>query len=55
VTNADWIRGLSNAELAKFIEKAEDAGYNDSSIAPKDANNYPVDMLTWLEMEREEK
>ncbi len=53
MTNADWIRGLNNVELAKFLDEAETAGYNDSSITPKDSHGYPIDMLTWLEMERE--
>ncbi len=53
MTNADWIRGLSDTELAEFLDKVEDEAYKDSSILPKDVNNYPIDMLTWLKMERD--
>lgn len=51
MTNADKIRNMSNEELAELLIKAENAGYNDSSITPKDAGNYPMDMLKWLESE----
>lgn len=50
-TNADRIRNMTNEELADLLESAENAGYNNSSIAPKDSNNYPMDMLKWLESE----
>lgn len=51
MTNADKIRNMSNEELAELLIKAENAGYNDSSITPKDSGNYPMDMLEWLELE----
>lgn len=50
-TNADRIRNMTNKELAEFLESVESAGYNDSSITPKDDNNFPIDMLEWLERE----
>lgn len=50
-TNADRIRAMTNAELAEFLEKAESAGYNDSSITPKGSDGFSMDMLEWLESE----
>lgn len=51
MTNADRIRNMTNKELADLLEEAENAGYNDSSITPKDENNFHIDMLKWLESE----
>lgn len=51
MTNADKIRNMTNEELAELLESVENAGYNDSSITPKDENNFPIDMLKWLESE----
>lgn len=48
LTVADHIRSMSNEELADLLNQAEGAGYNDSSIAPKGEDNYPMDMLEWL-------
>lgn len=53
VTNADRIRQMTDKELAEFIEKCEDAGYNDSSIA-RDKNDQLMDMLDWLKQPAEE-
>lgn len=50
-TNADRIREMTNEELAELLERAENAGYNDSSITPKDENNFHIDMLEWPESE----
>lgn len=52
MTNADRIRAMSDEELAKFIDKCEAAGYNDSSIA-RDENNQLMDMLDWLQQPAE--
>ena len=54
MTNADWIRGMGNTELADFLVRVEQAGYNDTSIAPIKTNSYPMDMLEWLESEYKE-
>lgn len=51
MTNADRIRNMTNKELAELLERCENAGYNDSSITPKDKNNFHIDMLEWLERE----
>ena len=48
VTVADKIRNMSDEELAKLLDDAESAGYNDSSIAPKNEHGYSIDMLEWL-------
>lgn len=53
MTNADRIRQMTDKELAEFIEKCEDAGYNDSSIA-WDKNDQLMDMLDWLKQPAEE-
>lgn len=53
MTNADRIRQMTDKELAEFIEKCEDAGYNDSSIA-RDKNDQLMDMLDWLKQPAEE-
>lgn len=45
---ADRIRNMSDKELAKLLDDAENAGYNDSSIAPKNEHGYPIDILEWL-------
>lgn len=50
-TNADRIRNMTNEELGDFLDNVENAGYNDSSITPKDANNNHIDMLEWLTSE----
>lgn len=50
-TNGDRIRKMTNEELAEFLEKAESAGYNDSSITPKGSDGFHMDMLEWLESE----
>lgn len=52
-TNGDRIRKMANEELAEFLEKAESAGYNDSSITPKGSDGFHMDMLEWLESEVE--
>ncbi len=51
ITNAEKIRSMGNEELAKFLDEVETAGYNDSSIAPKKPDGYPMDLLEWLESE----
>lgn len=48
MTIADKIRNMSDEELAKLLDDAESAGYNDSSIAPKNEHGYSIDMLKWL-------
>lgn len=48
VTVADRIRNMNDEELAKLLDEAENAGYNDSSITPKNEHGYPIDMLKWL-------
>lgn len=53
ITNADRIKSMGNAELAEFLDEVETAGYNDSSITPKGPDNYPMDMMEWLESEYE--
>lgn len=54
-TNGDRIRTMDNKELAEFLEKAESAGYNDSSITPKGSDGFHMDMLEWLESEADMK
>lgn len=51
MTVADKIKGMSAEELAQLLDDAEIAGYNNSSIAPKNENNYPINMLEWLKSE----
>lgn len=51
MTNFEWIKRMSVGELAELLKRAENAGYNDSSITPKDENNFHMDMLEWLESE----
>ncbi|MCM1543448.1 MAG: hypothetical protein NC121_19655 [Blautia sp.] len=51
MTNADRIRMMDDRELAGFLEEVEAAGYNDSSIAPRDPQGFSMDMLEWLESE----
>lgn len=53
-TNADRIRAMNDEELAEFLEAAENAGYKDSSITPKDETGFSMDMLEWLKSEVEE-
>lgn len=55
-TNADWLRGLSNAELADFIEKiqcesANCGGLLTSKYVP--SNDESTTVLEWLEKERD--
>ena len=55
VTNADKIRSMTDEELAEFLERCEDKGYQDSSITPIMENGYHVDMLEWLKQPAEEE
>ena len=48
---ADKIRNMSDESLARLLDDAESAGYNDSSIAPKNEHGYPINMLEWLKSE----
>ena len=48
MTNAQWIRSMSNEELAEFLLNVETQGYNGYSIA--DGHS---DIKEWLEMEVE--
>lgn len=53
-TNADRIRMMTDEELRDLLDCAENAGYYDSSIAPKtpkDSRNNYMDMLEWLTSE----
>lgn len=50
-TVADSIRAMNDEELATLLDEAENAGYQDSSVAPNDKNGYPIDMLDWMKME----
>lgn len=45
----DLIRRMSNKGLANLLEKAENAGYNDSSIAPRDSKGFSIDLLDWIQ------
>lgn len=54
MTNADRIRNMSDEELAKFLEKVEDCGYNDVSITDFENGHY-MDMLEWLQTEIKEE
>lgn len=51
MNNGDAIRAMDNEELAEFLQKVEDAGYNDSSITPKGSDGFHMDILEWLESE----
>ena len=53
MTNADKIRSMTDEELAELLDRAENAGYNDESITPRENGNY-MDMIDWLRMEVEE-
>lgn len=55
MTNADRIRIMTDMELAELLNEAEAAGYNDSSITPKDRNGNNMDMLEWLQSESKEQ
>lgn len=54
MTNANRIRTMTDVELAELLSDAEAAGYNDSSIAPKDKNGHNMNMLEWLQAEMKE-
>lgn len=54
-TNADRIRGMSDEELAKFINGCEAAGYHDESITPTMNDGYHMDVLDWLQRPAEEE
>lgn len=51
-TVGDWIRKMDNKELAEFLESVKNAGYKESSITPKNFNNFPMNMLEWIESEK---
>jgi hypothetical protein len=54
MTNASKIRAMSDKELARLLDDAEGAGYNDSSITPRMPDGWHMDMLDWLQQEAEE-
>lgn len=54
MTNADAIRNMSDEELAKFLQEAEDCGYRDASITPIIEGYGYMDMLEWLQAEVKE-
>lgn len=45
----DMIRTMSDNALAKLLEKAEAAGYEDSSIAPKDQKGWSTRLIDWIQ------
>ena len=45
----DIIRTMSDEALAKLLEKAEAAGYEDSSIAPKDQKGWSTRLIDWIQ------
>lgn len=51
MTNAEKIRNMTDEELAELLEKAENAGYNDQSITPRDKNGFFMDIIDWLKAE----
>ena len=51
-TNAQKIRGMSDEELAAFLDMCESVGYEDSSIAT-DSGGHCMDMLEWLKQQAE--
>lgn len=53
MTNADRIRNMTDEELAKLLQEAEDCGYRDASITPIKDGGY-MDMLEWLQAEVKE-
>lgn len=52
-TNADRIRAMSDEELAEFLDKCENKGYEDSSVA-LDGCGHMMPMLDWLRQPAEE-
>jgi len=44
----DAIRRLNNEQLAELLMYAENSGYMDASITPKQENGYHIPMLDWL-------
>lgn len=48
-TVGDQIRRLPDEQLAKLLEKAEAAGYNDCSITPILPNGYHMNMLDYIQ------
>lgn len=45
----DIIRTMSDEALAKLLEKAEAAGYEDSSIAPEDHKGWSNRLIDWIQ------
>ena len=45
----DIIRTMSDEALAKLLEKAEAAGYEDSSIVPKDQKGWSTRLIDWIQ------
>lgn len=45
----DIIRTMSDEALAKLLEKSEAAGYEDSSIAPKDQKGWSTRLIDWIQ------
>lgn len=45
----DIIRTMSDKSLAKLLEKAEAAGYEDSSIAPEDQKGWSNRLIDWIQ------
>ena len=45
----DIIRTMSDKSLAKLLEKAEAAGYEDSSIAPRDQKGFSINLIDWIQ------
>lgn len=45
----DIIRTMSDEALAKLLEKAEAAGYEDSSIVPKDQKGWSTRLIDWMQ------
>ena len=45
----DIIRTMSDNALAKLLEKAKAAGYEDSSIAPRDQKGWSTRLIDWIQ------
>lgn len=45
----DIIRTMSDEALAKLLEKAEAAGYEDSTIAPEDQKGWSNRLIDWIQ------
>ena len=45
----DIIRTMSDKSLAKLLEKAEAAGYEDSSITPRDQKGWSTRLIDWIQ------